>query len=276
LGFVQQAFGANLATELFETYNGSSIVTDNKQDLVGAQYLAKQIQNIEEDQRRSSVIERYSYLLYEGEKCEAPAFSQSQLTSSFQPVRYDGDSFEQVNRRSFEDRQELEKLERERLEFQRLENERLALEQEQRRLDQLIKEQLEHEALVQKRLNAEAALEEQIKQEKHIMEQIRQEEQQNEQADFEQHYQEHFNKSMSAASIQSKTYADIALAENADLLSSEFKQITLEAYNDPQFKAMLELLMKPFNVPVEKIEQDAEWPSQDKIGIPLLRLIYFI
>jgi hypothetical protein len=302
LGFVQQAFGANLTTELLNSYDGSSIITDNKQDLVGEQYLAKQIKSIEEDQKKRSIIDRYAYLLYEGEKCDAPAyigasqFHQSQSSSSFKPIqvehsasntRFDFEEKYQQNvdqyvaaAQSEQARRELEQLESERLEAERLEAERIKLELEQQeilKLHQAIQEQMRQEALELALVQEEAERQKQIEQEKIIMEQIRLDELLNEQKsqekfDDEVHFQqaqeqEEFEKSMSSSSVYAN--ADIALnglSPNIDLLSPDLKQITLDAHNDPQFKAMLELLMKPFNMPVEKIEQNAEWPSQDKIG----------
>ena len=50
------------------------------------------------------------------------------------------------------------------------------------------------------------------------------------------------------------------------LSSNNLKSITLEAYNSPQFKAMLEQLSKPISVPPEQINYPPEWPSQDKIS----------
>lgn len=50
------------------------------------------------------------------------------------------------------------------------------------------------------------------------------------------------------------------------LSSNNLKSVTLEAYNSPQFKAMLEQLSKPISVPPEQINYPPEWPSQDKIS----------
>jgi hypothetical protein len=49
------------------------------------------------------------------------------------------------------------------------------------------------------------------------------------------------------------------------LSSSNLNAVQLDAYDSPQFKAMLEQLLKPLNLPPEQINYPADWPSQDKI-----------
>lgn len=49
--------------------------------------------------------------------------------------------------------------------------------------------------------------------------------------------------------------------------SSHLKSVTIDAYNDPQFKAMLDQITKPLNVPIENIELQGTWPSADQIGM---------
>ena len=49
------------------------------------------------------------------------------------------------------------------------------------------------------------------------------------------------------------------------LSSSNLNSVTLDAYDSPQFKAMLDQLLKPINMPPEQINYPADWPSQDKI-----------
>lgn len=65
---VQQAFGSNLAEELIKTYEGSNLVSDSQQDLVGEKYLAEQIRLIQEQQKTTSFLDKWSHLLYEGER----------------------------------------------------------------------------------------------------------------------------------------------------------------------------------------------------------------
>ena len=49
------------------------------------------------------------------------------------------------------------------------------------------------------------------------------------------------------------------------LSSSNLNNVSLEAYNSPQFKAMLDQLLKPMTLQPEEINYPAEWPSSDKI-----------
>jgi hypothetical protein len=67
LNAVQQAFGSSLADELIKTYDGSHLVSDSQQDLIGERYLAEQIKLIEEQQKNSSVLNKWGHLLYEGD-----------------------------------------------------------------------------------------------------------------------------------------------------------------------------------------------------------------
>jgi hypothetical protein len=74
---VQQAFGSNLAQELIKTYDGSNLTADSQQDLVGDRYLAKQIEIIQHQQKTSSILDKWSHLLYEGEKEDSSSASAS-------------------------------------------------------------------------------------------------------------------------------------------------------------------------------------------------------
>lgn len=82
LSAVEQAFGSSLARELIKTYDGSNLVSDSQQDLVGERYLAEQIKLIEQQQKNSSVLNKWSHLLYEGEKYEKNNSNQIHVLSS--------------------------------------------------------------------------------------------------------------------------------------------------------------------------------------------------
>lgn len=90
---MQQAFGSSLADELIKTYDGSHLVSDSQQDLIGERYLAEQIKLIEEQQKNSSVLNKWGHLLYEGDGPKLDSASNvlttvtevtSQNTASFQ------------------------------------------------------------------------------------------------------------------------------------------------------------------------------------------------
>ncbi len=50
------------------------------------------------------------------------------------------------------------------------------------------------------------------------------------------------------------------------ILSSHINTINIEDYNTPQFKSMLDQLLKPIILTPENLNYQADWPSQDKIG----------
>jgi hypothetical protein len=49
-------------------------------------------------------------------------------------------------------------------------------------------------------------------------------------------------------------------------IDAHLKSVTIDAYNDPNFKALLDQISKPLNVPAEKIELPAQWPSDGSLG----------
>ncbi len=58
------------------------------------------------------------------------------------------------------------------------------------------------------------------------------------------------------------------------LSNSNLNAVNLEAYNSPQFKALLEQLSKPINIPPQQINYPPDWPSQDKISKHILYFKY--
>jgi hypothetical protein len=75
---IEKAFGSNMKNELITSYQGSSIVSDNQQDLIGDRYIAEQIKNVQATKR--SIVDRYAHLFYEGEKDYKP--------SEYNPQKY--------------------------------------------------------------------------------------------------------------------------------------------------------------------------------------------
>ena len=49
-------------------------------------------------------------------------------------------------------------------------------------------------------------------------------------------------------------------------IDAHLKSVTIDAYNDPNFKALLDQISKPLNIPAEKIELPAQWPSDGSLG----------
>jgi hypothetical protein len=56
-----------IAKNIIESYDGSRIVSDHNQDLVGELYLAEQIRQLEKEGKTTSILDKWSHLLYEGE-----------------------------------------------------------------------------------------------------------------------------------------------------------------------------------------------------------------
>lgn len=58
----------NVADEILKTnYDGSDLIADNTQDLVGEKYLEQQIKKVNEENRKKSILDSYNYMLYEGD-----------------------------------------------------------------------------------------------------------------------------------------------------------------------------------------------------------------
>lgn len=62
-----QAAFPKVANKLINTYDGSTLVADGQQDLIGDRYLAEQIRRINEENKKKSILDKWSHLLYEGE-----------------------------------------------------------------------------------------------------------------------------------------------------------------------------------------------------------------
>ena len=60
------------------SYDGSTLVADSQQDLIGDKYLAEQIRQINEDNKNKSILDKWGHLLYQGEdeKSYLSAFDQ--------------------------------------------------------------------------------------------------------------------------------------------------------------------------------------------------------
>ena len=62
------------------SYDGSTLVADSQQDLIGDKYLAEQIRQINEDNKNKSILDKWGHLLYKGE-------DEKNYTSAFdQPI----------------------------------------------------------------------------------------------------------------------------------------------------------------------------------------------
>ena len=50
------------------------------------------------------------------------------------------------------------------------------------------------------------------------------------------------------------------------LPNSDLKSVTIDSYNSPEFKAMLERILKPVTIPIEHTNMPPDWPTPEKIG----------
>lgn len=340
---VQQAFGSNLAQELIQSYDGSNLVADSQQDLVGERYLAEQIRLIQEQQRTTSVLDKWGHLLYEGEKDYVSA-SKSQIpplnleeqnyTSSVTLERkHNQDQAdylhqlqkiqEQQKQQFFRQQQLQEQIDQQQLRHSQSQNlvhsnsyQRAAsaastmptgyvhsqsglngrtlsdIKLSQLKANQLATAQYraQYEAQMESMTKAEAIAHAYAQAQAEIASQneafqseayaqIQQEQEQQEFEEEEQQEQENFRISYSRQSVEQARSSQIGnklkksfsgqqqqATASTKLSSSNLKSITIDAYNSPQFREMLEQLTKPLTIAPEQVNYPPEWPSQDKIS----------
>lgn len=289
---MQQAFGSNLAAELIKSYDGSNLVADSQQDLVGERYLAEQIRLIQEQQKTTSVLDKWSHLLYEGESDYQRSPSKASKAMTLQS-NFNENSNEYTSQHQSLQKQQQQQIQQQQLQqqlrlsqsgnlpqsgsFQRLVNVpsqnslgtyvhsqsglnartqsdiRLAQSQAQAQANfrAQVEAQSREDAIAQAQAHAHAQLAQAQAQANAHARAL-------EQAKLNSQTQSQLKKSSSHVQ-QPQSYLP-------QLSNSNLNSVTLEAYNSPQFKAMLEELSRPMNVPPEQINYPPEWPSQDRIG----------
>lgn len=92
---VKTAF-PNVAGQILNAYEGAQLMTDSKQDLVGEKYLAEQIKMVNEENKKKSILDKWSHLLYEGED-ERSYQTSATITSPF----YAHTSYTPINTETF-------------------------------------------------------------------------------------------------------------------------------------------------------------------------------
>ena len=70
----------------------------------------------------------------------------------------------------------------------------------------------------------------------------------------------------SSKNSKSKISKEQSYSYLPQLSNSQIHPVSIEDYNTPQFKAMLDQLLKPIVLPPEHVNYPADWPSQDKIS----------
>lgn len=303
LNAVQQAFGSSLASELIKTYDGSHLVSDSQQDLIGERYLAEQIKLIEQQQKDSSVLNKWSHLLYEGEK-----YDKSSLNNNLTTVTETTDnavasqSNASINKESFMPSQLFIEKQAEVLKksddsflneiIEQVKAEKnLNIEQEQSLKDALenIKidteihlERVQEEEEERSRAEAEARVQSERFETKFV-----EEEQQSILTQATNTTAKYMPEILKKSSSQQNAYIRRSESQqNANinnikrsgsqhaqqpfeylpqLSNSNLNSVSLDAYNSPQFKSMLDQVLKPITVPAEETELPPKWPSPEEI-----------
>lgn len=93
LSVVEAAF-PKVAKKLIRSQDGSNLVADSNQDLIGDRYLAEQIRRINEENKKKSILDKWSHLLYEGE-------DERTYVSSYQPPAYEAAPYQPVRSTTF-------------------------------------------------------------------------------------------------------------------------------------------------------------------------------
>lgn len=303
---VQRAFGSSLASELINTYDGSHLVSDSQQDLIGERYLAEQIKLIEQQQKNSSVLNKWSHLLYEGEKYEKLNKSSStnvlttvtEVTSNAQttlssttipkaesntylPTEYlpaAGQNFETVMKSD-------ESLLNDIIQQVRAEQDNVSRGYEnndlnseslnQTKIESDLRgqgfEQAQEEEKLAKML-ADAQFFSKNQAETQFANKIRLEsEEQNSPVSTSRGGAEFYKKSSSQQNSNLRRSGSQHIQQPTDYLpklsSSNLNSVSLDAYNNPQFKAMLAHILKPIEAPApEEFTYPTYSPSAETIA----------
>ena len=254
---IEQAFGTNLANQLLKTYDGSAIVTDTQQDLIGEKYLEEQIKRAHDYQKKNSVIDRYAHLLYEGDKNyksnardDIKAYASSSSFANLKPIQQQEFTLQQSKLQpsssnilgSRSQQASSTNLASLKEQIRILQEEKLALERSQ----QLREVEESQRAAFEREQNQRALRQGQLEQEQ-LKQQI--------------------EALLAAQQASANTHASSSSFQKLNSQSSaHLKSVTIDAYNDPNFKALLDQITKPLNVPAENVELPAQWPSDGSLG----------
>jgi len=284
---IEQAFGKNLSSKLLTTYDGSAIRTDTQQDLIGEKYLEEQIKRAHDYQKKNSVVDRYSHLLYEGDKAyksnsrdDIKAYAQSSSFANLKPIQQQEFVLQQSKLQPsssnlFSSSSKLvPSSSRVGIQPQASQtnvqapiskhasNAHLTTLQDQ--INALQQEKLALEREQQERIAYEQALREMaIKQNQIEREQLKQQIQA-----LEAQQKKAATAAAAAPNASSSSFhrhSQSSKLNSSSSIDAHLKSVTIDAYNDPNFKALLDQISKPLNVPAEKIELPAQWPSDGSL-----------
>lgn len=69
MDLLRSAFPSRVSEQILKTdYDGSKLIKDTRQDLLGEEYLERQIRKVKEENVKKSILDTYNYMLYEGDR----------------------------------------------------------------------------------------------------------------------------------------------------------------------------------------------------------------
>jgi hypothetical protein len=266
-----------LAQELIKTYEGSNLVSDSQQDLIGERYLAEQIKRIQEQQKTSSILDKWGHLLYEGEGEYHHAPSQnvhysyptsigsnSQYNVSVQPQQ-DSYYYQPQQQPSYHISSDAYQTYETRIKDSHSALSNPSYTHQSHNNFSAISQPAQQTTVNESRVesHSEYRLGTAESQQAFLP-----------QSEIRLSVHSHEDKKSEAREVRSNAEKTTSKTESAQqpkdylpsLTSENINSITIDAYNSPEFKAMLEQLTKPINVPPELVECPPEWPCQDKIS----------
>lgn len=276
LNAVQQAFGSSLADELIKTYDGSHLVSDSQQDLIGERYLAEQIKLIEEQQKNSSVLNKWGHLLYEGDGPKLKSGSNvlttvTEVTSQNTSTVQRAPSVSQTvlsNQNTIET--QATNIDNGKSDESIL-NEIIG--QVKREQDRLYREQALKEEMDKIRSDIDAQSSERTYEEQtraHVEARLQAAKAFIEEEERQSELSKNSEIKPNAHKFEPQLPTSRSFAEAASspsyVSSSHLKSVTLESYNTPEFKAMLDHILKPVTIPIEHTNMPPDWPSPEKIA----------
>jgi len=226
--------------------------------LIGERYLAEQIKLIEQQQKDSSVLKKWSHLLYEGEKCNNDG--KNGLTTVAESVKTSQVSLTNPTTATSKTDDDILDSILNMVRINEINQARLNDEDNKTKVEADLQRAVEAARIESDRLKEKSS--------KHVQETIREVRDASSYRRSEVGFTGNYLRRST-----SNQYAQQPAEYLPQLSSSNLNSVSLEAYNSPQFKLMLEQMMKPMEIPAEETILPGEWPSAEKIG-NILFLIY--
>ena len=253
------------------------MVSDSQQDLIGERYLAEQIKRIQEQQKTSSILDKWGHLLYEGEgeyhhvpsqnvqySYPTSIGSNSQYNVSVQPQQ-DSYYYQPQQQPSYHISTDAYQPYETRIKDSHSAFSNTSYTHQSHNNFSAISQPAQQTAVNESRVesHSEYRLSTAESQQAFLP-----------QSEIRLSVHSHEDKKSESGELKSNAEKTTSKTESVQqpkdylpsLTSENINSITIDAYNSPEFKAMLEQLTKPINVPPELVECPPEWPCQDKIS----------